>query len=291
MNLWRNLFLTTLFLTVFVGAQSSDDGVFYEKNRVKGFFAFKGDWRILHEQAANNINDILFRNPLGANVLVEAATGEAVEEFTYVADRKQNDYGKFGKNLIGLNVELGAQYHQFLTWFDIHFMPTQVSLKPKSLSSSYRDVEWFRYGFDWMFAWMLLQEDSPINLIPSVGLGLSLQNFKFAANYEYPQDADEELLARTGGTLQTRFYSRFGSALDTQIELRFNFGFVGLGAYAGMRFVRYEELVFETNDETRFVLNSDYADANGDERFVGAKIIFTLDSPWEKKQKEIKNLN
>lgn len=291
MNLWRNLIISTLALSAAVSAQNSNAEGFYNKNQVRGFIAFKGDFRQLDEQAVKNINDIMFNNAIGFNeeVTVKAPSGESVTSLEYQTDLNQRNYGKFNDKIIGLNTEIGAQYHQFMTWFDINFMPTQISKKPKSLGSSYRDVKWFRYGFDWMFAWMLLQEDSPLNLIPAAGVGLSLQNFSFANNFEYPLDSDEELLGRTGGTLQNRYYSRFGSAINTQIELRFNLGFMALGAYAGARFVSYDDLVFETKQDTRFVLNNE-ADDNGNEYFVGGKLTIMFTSPWEKKQRELKNL-
>ena len=41
-------------------------------------------------------------------------------------------YSKFDDYYLGLHVNLGAQYKQFLTWFDINFMPMQTSERPAS---------------------------------------------------------------------------------------------------------------------------------------------------------------
>lgn len=259
--------------TFVMASEPNATGDFYEKEKIKAFFSFKGDMRVFHENLIADLNGLLFEVPWGN----QTDTG-------YVSDPYLSNYKPFKDKAIGLNAEVGAQYKQFLTWMDIHFMPTQVSEVPSSIPAAirpyYNDVKWYRYGFDWMFGYMLLPEKSIVNLIPSVGGGFSLLNVRFARKFDLP-DVD------TIG-IYNKYYSSFGRAMNAQLELRFNLvGGVSIGAYAGIRVVRYDALTIEEeikdDEEIRYFVNTSYTEYEytGDELFGGVKLTYTLPSRWE----------
>ena len=143
---------------------------FYEKNHIRGFISLGGDYRGMFKEFRNYVNQVAFGN--GYHVVED---GDSTELYA-----GKINYAKFDDYYLGLHLNIGAQYKQFLTWFDINFMPTQISERPHSTYTTTSesgtsikfplyDVRWFCYGADWMFGWKLFGEDMPVNLIPAVG--------------------------------------------------------------------------------------------------------------------------
>ena len=251
---------------------------FYEKNHIRGFISVGGDYRGMFKEFRNYVNQVAFSN--GYHVVDDGDTTEL-----YAG---KINYSKFDDYYIGLHLNIGAQYKQFLTWFDINFMPTQISERP---SSSYMavsdsgmaikfplyDVRWFCYGADWMFGWMLLGEDMPVNLIPAVGFGFNLINFHFASNFDLENDDG----SYTG--LRDRYYSTIASTFNAELELRLEISQFAIGAYGGYRAVRYNELNVEGNNlETAFGKYD--TDNVGDTWFVGLRLTWIFLSDWQEKQ-------
>ena len=194
-------------------------------------------------------------------------------------------------------MNIGAQYKQFLTWFDINFMPMQTSerpansyttdidgypadaqdVAPKKKSWPLYDVEWFAYGADWMFGWKLFGEHTFINLIPSIGFGFNIINFHFASEFTLQERGKPEHteLARD------RFYSTMATTVTSELEFRIELGRLGLGGYAGYRFVRYNDLDIEGFN---IFYEEDGTDNVGDTWYLGARITWFFLSTWEKKQ-------
>ena len=251
---------------------------FYEKNHIRGFVSVGGDYRGMFKEFRNYVNQVAFSN--GYHAVEE---GDSTELYA-----GKINYAKFDDYYIGLHLNIGAQYKQFLTWFDINFMPTQVSERP---SSSYTavsdsgmaikfplyDVRWFCYGADWMFGWKLLGEDMPVNLIPAVGFGFNLINFHFASNFDLENDDG----SYTG--LRDRYYSTIASTFNAELELRLEISQFAIGAYGGYRAVRYNELNVEGNNlETAFGKYD--TDNVGDTWFVGLRLTWIFLSDWQEKQ-------
>ena len=251
---------------------------FYEKNHIRGFVSVGGDYRGMFKEFRNYVNQVAFSN--GYHVVEE---GDSTELYA-----GKINYAKFDDYYIGLHLNIGAQYKQFLTWFDINFMPTQVSERP---SSTYKavsdsgmaikfplyDVRWFCYGADWMFGWKLLGEDMPVNLIPAVGFGFNLINFHFASNFDLENDDG----SYTG--LRDRYYSTIASTFNAELELRLEISQFAIGAYGGYRAVRYNELNVEGNNlETAFGKYD--TDNVGDTWFVGLRLTWIFLSDWQEKQ-------
>ena len=251
---------------------------FYEKNHIRGFISLGGDYRGMFGEFRNYVNQVAFSN--GVHVVDD---GDSSEVFA-----GKINYSKFDDYYLGLHLNIGAQYKQFLTWFDINFMPTQISERPSSTYSTSSesgasikfplyDVRWFAYGADWMFGWKLLGESTPINLIPAVGFGFNLINFHFASNF----DLENEDGSYT--EMRDRYYSTIASTFNAELEIRLELGQFAIGAYGGYRAVRYNELNIEgDNLETAFGKYD--TDNVGDTWFVGLRLTWIFLSDWQEKQ-------
>ena len=251
---------------------------FYEKNHIRGFISLGGDYRGMFGEFRNYVNQVAFSN--GVHVVDD---GDSSEVFA-----GKINYSKFDDYYLGLHLNIGAQYKQFLTWFDINFMPTQISERPHSTYTTTSesgtsikfplyDVRWFCYGADWMFGWKLFGEDMPVNLIPAVGFGFNLINFHFASNFDLENDDG----SYTG--LRDRYYSTIASTFNSELELRLEISQFAIGVYGGYRAVRYNELNVEGNNlETAFGKYD--TDNVGDTWFVGLRLTWIFLSDWQEKQ-------
>lgn len=254
---------------------------FYEKNHIRGFISIGGDYRGMFDEFRNYVNQVAFSN--GYHV-VEDESGSSE---LYAG---QINYSKFDDYYLGLHVNIGAQYKQFLTWFDINFMPTQISERPSSTYTAVSDsgygmkfplydVRWFCYGADWMFGWKLLGEDMPVNLIPAVGFGFNLINFHFASNFDL-ENEDGSYTA-----LRDRYYSTIASTFNAELEIRLELGQFAIGAYGGYRAVRYNELNVE-GERLETALGKYDTDNIGDTWFVGLRLTWIFLSDWQEKQND-----
>jgi hypothetical protein len=254
---------------------------FYEKNHIRGFISIGGDYRGMFDEFRNYVNQVAFSN--GYHV-VEDESGSSE---LYAG---QINYSKFDDYYLGLHVNIGAQYKQFLTWFDINFMPTQISERPSSTYTAVSDsgygmkfplydVRWFCYGADWMFGWKLLGEDMPVNLIPAVGFGFNLINFHFASNFDL-ENEDGSYTA-----LRDRYYSTIASTFNAELEIRLELGQFAIGAYGGYRAVRYNELNVE-GERLETALGKYDTDNIGDTWFIGLRLTWIFLSDWQEKQND-----
>jgi hypothetical protein len=274
--LWSALLCAMTFAT---GALADTESGFYEKEHIRGFISIGADYRGMFSEYQKYVNKTAFLNGYHKD-----PTGDSTK---YAGELK---YETFDDYYFGMHVNIGAQYKQFLTWFDINFMPTQTSERPSSSytaasedgSTSMKfplyDVRWFAYGADWMFGWKLFGEHTFINLIPSVGFGFNLINFHLASNFEV-YDADD----KSSVSMRDRYYSTFASTFNSELELRLEFGPIAVGAYGGYRCVRYNELEIEGKKiDTAY---GDYDTDNiGDTWFVGVRLTWIFRSEWQKKQ-------
>lgn len=238
---------------------------FYDPEQVRGFISLKGDFRQMRSAGLHSINNLLFDGDWGTAQSASYASAT-------------NGYKRFEENYLGMHVDVGAEYKQFLTWFDIDFMPTQVSKRPSRLDNngySLYDIEWDSYGANWMFGWKLLPPNAPVNLIPSVGAGVSLMNIHFGSIYTVVDLYDTTNFKQT----RNRSYSAFGKTLNAELELRMQVGPLSLGGYTGYRVARYEPFSVEGFKVGEY-------DMNGDTWFVGGKLTWTFLSQWQRKQKE-----
>lgn len=270
------IFVASLFAITASAFAEPEEG-FYEKHDIRGFISVGADYRGMRSAYANYLNRLLFNKNQGFVVDKITAEGDTVKGA--VLDKDISRYEHFNDYYLGLHIEVGAQYHQFLTWFDINFMPTQVSDKPASYSSTtgerLYDVKWFAYGIDWMFGWKLFGENTVINLIPSAGIGLNLLNVHLASDYYFIESGSDSSYVQA----RNRYYSTLSPTFNAQIEFRVSFDPISVGAYAGYRVVRFNEIDFEGH-----TLGD--SDNNGDTWFLGAKITWTFLSENQKKLRD-----
>lgn len=279
-------FLKAAVLGVFALATTSlaDEEVgFYEKDHVRGFISIGGEYRGMFDEFQKYVNKTAFY----AGSHVATAPGDSLEQTFQGAATKK--YNLFDDYYLGLHVNVGAQYKQFVTWFDFNFMPTQVSERPsKSYSASSEsgssmnfplyDVRWFTYGADWMFGWKIFGENTFFNIIPSVGVGFNLINFHLASDYTISDGS-------SGANARDRYYSSFASTLNTELEIRLEFDPIAIGIYGGYRYIRYNELEIEGVPLEMDLANRNYDTDNcGETFFIGLRLTWTFLSDWQRKQ-------
>lgn len=276
---------------------------FYESNHVRGFISIGGDYRGMMSEFSDYVNETAFLK--GSHTSVEEVAVDETSrtdtlQFGGGVYSKEFPYSKFNDYYIGLHVNVGAQYKQFLTWLDFNFMPTQISKRP---ASDYKaqasitdstgseigsvtkkfplyDIEWYSYGVDWMFGWKLLGENTFINIIPAIGFGMNLINFHFASNFDLVKVEDESKWV----TMRDRPYSTLASTFNAELEFRLEFSQFAIGAYGGYRFIRYNELQVEDG----LLTNTDHKNTNavGDTWFAGLRLTWIFLSEWQKKQND-----
>ena len=256
---------------------------FYEKDHVRGFISFGAEYRGMFEEFQNYVNKTAFYS--GSHIA--AAPGDTANQ-TYEGNPTKK-YSSFDDYHLGLHINVGAQYKQFVTWFDFSFMPTQVSERPSKtyeassetgdkLKFPLYDVRWFTYGVDWMFGWKVLGENNFINVIPSIGVGFNLINFHLASDFTLSEGS-------SGVNTRDRYYSSFASSINSEVEVRLDFDPISVGLYAGYRYIRYNELEVEGVELKGDLANRSYDTDNcGETFFIGLRATWTFLSEWQTKQ-------
>ena len=272
-------FLTAALVSIMALATSSfadAEDSFYDKDHIRGFVSIGGDYRGMRAEFQNYVNRTAF--------IFGAYADPADSSGGVVAPSSNPKYNQFGDYYLGLHLNAGAQYKQFLTWVDLNFMPTQVSERPATSvtagSSKFAlfDVRWYAYGLDWMFGWKILGESSFINVIPAVGVGMNLINFHFASEYEIvSMDGSEQ------ATLRDRYYSTLATTVNAELEVRLEFDPIAVGIYGGYRYIRYDELTAEGMELRNPYYEYD-TDNVGDTFFFGLRVTWTFLSDWQRKQ-------
>ncbi len=264
-------------LTFATSAFADSESGFYEKDHVRGFISVGADYRGMFEGFSNYVNTIAFLNP--GHVIKSETSGS--EEF-YAGNMS---YSKFDDYYLSFNLNIGAQYKQFLTWFNINVMPTQISERPaetyvvssesgESQKAPLFDVKWFTYGVDWMFGWKLFGENTVINLIPAVGVGFNLINFHFASLFCVGDVGDYV-------QMRDRYYSTMDPTFTAELEFRLEINPIAIGIYGGYRHVDYSDLEVEGDIIVR---HANDTDNDGDTWFVGVRATWTFMSDWQRKQ-------
>ncbi len=258
--------------SVFADAESS----FYEKEHIRGFISIGGDYRNMNSEHIKYINNLLFAPGKGYVTSAPTSATDTTTVQKFSADKNLSSYDEFDDYYLGLHINVGAQYKQFLTWFDFNFMPTQVSEGDGAF-----DAKWFAYGADWMFGWKLLGENTIINIIPAVGLGFNLLNLHFTSvydilSYNTSVPVSEQLIVED---MRNRYYSTFAMTFNSELEIRLDLDPIAIGIYGGYRVIRYDSFTIEN-------VEFGSQNQNGDTWFLGARVTWTFLSPWQKKQRD-----
>lgn len=272
-----------LGLVMAVPALAVNEGAFYEKEHIRGFVGLGGDYRGMNEKYAGYINKLIFGSGKGyidTKTSIDSEGNE--EEVQTFQSAKYSGYSKFDDYYVGVHFNIGAEYRQFMTWFDINFMPFAFC---EEGNGAY-DACWFNYGVDWMFAWKLFGEHTIINLIPAVGVGFNLLNIHFTDSYDvlgYPGKNGEEYSPDKGGMpvkdMSGRYYSTMSPTFAAELELRLDLDPFAIGIYGGYRWIRWNEIDIEG-------VSYGSKDVNGDTWFLGLRLTWTFLSPWQKRQQD-----
>ena len=266
-------------LTLASNSSAAEEG-FYDKEHIRGFISFGGDFRGMFDGFHRYINAVAFKG-------INGGTLKHKGDSTVYRLATNPRYSKFNQYYPNLHLNIGAQYKQFLTWFNINFAITQISERPANKSQAMDangknsnfplyDARWFNYGADWMFGWKILGENAFFNLIPAVGIGFNMMNIHFTSNYIVTNlESNEESIMRD------RYYSTMAATFNTELEARLQFDQFSVGLYGGYRAIRYNELNVEGANLDTEDFNTDN---DADTWFVGLRLTWTFLSPWEKKQ-------
>jgi hypothetical protein len=230
MRVFSKILPAALVLAFLATAALAGEGI-YDRDLVRGFLALKGDFRSMKSSGVKFIN---------------VATDKS-----YV------------KEFLDGHVEIGAEYNQLRTWFDIDFMP---------ITPTRGTTEWYSYGITWMWGYKLLSQNSIFNIIPSFGPGVELMNIR--------RDPSERVM------------SSFGPALNLELELRLQFSQFSLGVYGGYKVERYygwDDLSQDElgNNDNLASFDLKYNDINADKAFVGLKLSWTMLNNFQKREKEL----
>ena len=267
---------------VFASNSSAAEEGFYDKDHIRGFISFGADFRGMLPSAHDYINTVAFKG-------INGGTLKHKGDSTVYRLATNPKYNKFNQFYPNLHFNIGAQYKQFLTWFNINFAITQVSERPAKKSQAMDengktsnfplyDARWFNYGADWMFGWKTLGENAFFNLIPAVGIGFNMMNIHFTSNYVITN-----LESKDESIMRDRYYSTMAATFTAELEARLQFEQFSLGLYAGYRVIRYSELNVEGANLDTEDFNTDN---NGDTWFVGLRFGWTFLSLWDKKQQD-----
>ena len=280
-------------LTLVTGSFADSEAGFYEKDHIRGFVSVGADYRGMRKEFQRYVNTVPFYGGHFVKAVKTSSSGDV--DTVRASGWGDLNYKKFNDYYLGLHVNVGAQYKQFMTWMDFNFMPPQVSKRPddyytveiqkgltpvESTTYPLYDVEWFTYGADWMFGWKIFGEDAFINLIPAVGFGINLINMHYASHFDWYEVGNEENVV----TLRDRFYSTLATTVNAELELRIELGRLALGAYGGYRFVRYNDMVHENFNKEYGKWSTHHTDNVGDTYFFGLRLTWYFLSDWEKKQ-------
>jgi hypothetical protein len=221
MHIFSKILPVAMLFAFLTQAAFASEGI-YDRDLVRGFLALKGDFRSMKSSGVKFIN--------------------AATEKSYV------------KEFVDGHVEIGAEYNNLRTWFDVDFMP---------ITPTRGSTEWYSYGITWMWGYKLLAQNSRFNIIPSLGPGVELLNIRLE-----PTD---------------RVYSSFGPALNLELELRLQFSQFSVGIYGGYKVERH----YGWDELSEDAPSLEFEDVNADKAFVGLKFSWTMLNNFQKREKEL----
>jgi len=217
--------LPTMALFAFLAQTVLASEGIYNRDFVRGFLALKGDFRSMKSNGVKFINSVTGKSRTAGN--------------SYV------------KEFLDGHVEIGGEYNELRTWFDVDFMP---------ITPTRGNTEWYSYGITWMWGYKLLSQNSLGNIIPSIGPGMALLNIR---------DQSRELVSSLGPTL------------NLELELRLQFSQFSMGLYGGYKVERHYG--WDESVSKSWI----YKDANMDKIFAGLKLSWTMLNNFQKREKEM----
>ncbi|MDR3000782.1 MAG: hypothetical protein LBU89_05905 [Fibromonadaceae bacterium] len=223
MRFFLKILPIALVLAFLVPASFANEGI-YDRDLVRGFISLKGGFRSIKSNGIKFINEYTEKS--------------------------------YSKEHLGGHVEIGAEYHQLRTWFDVDFMP---------ITPTRGNTEWFAYGITWMWGYKVLPQNSFVNIIPSIGPGVELMNLRESS--------------------RDRVVSSFGPTLNLELEFRLQFSQFSAGAYGGYKVIRHDGW----SDESRPAAGDwPYGgDLNADKVFAGIKFSWTMLNNFQRREKDL----
>ena len=103
-------------ILAFATSSSAAEEGFYDKDHIRGFVSFGADFRGMTDAFNDYVNKVAFAGLNGGTLRHKADTSSSVYRFFPTPT-----YNTFNQFYPALHFNIGAQYKQFLTWFDINF--------------------------------------------------------------------------------------------------------------------------------------------------------------------------
>jgi hypothetical protein len=228
MRIFSKMLKLALIVAFLAPYSFANEGI-YDRDLVRGYIALKSG---LYSMKSNGV------------IFINGVTGE-----------------KYNKEYLGAQTEIGAEYLQLRTWFDINFMP---------LTPTRGDTEWFSYGITWMWGYKLLKQNSIFNIIPSIGPGVELQTIRLN-NYD-------------------PHMSTFGPTLNLELELRLQASQFSAGVYGGYKVTRFDgwDAATAARENVPPLPYNHNSTINSDKAFVGLKLSWTMLNNFQRKEKDLR---
>lgn len=249
-NVGIQFIVATLLLTLVSVSSVWSDASDYDSDKIKPFVSIGLDYRFIDVEDINN----MISNDLGTFIDGEEISGLA-------RDPNSSRYGNFLDQDYSGNLAFGIQYDQMVISFQGFLVPKQVVARPSGLTSDslffnettkdttytwgkglrYNDIDLSIYGGDFRFGYQVFPQESFINIIPTLGYGLTFVDVTFPANYQYIPGVGQDVTEFPSLEVENRPYTSIAHSLTAELEGRLKIaGPLHLSGYIGYRTVSFD---------------------------------------------------
>jgi hypothetical protein len=152
------------------------------------------------------------------------------------------------------------------------------------------DAQMHMFNIDLNFGWMLFPENSPFNIVPSIGLGYSILNVKFPGRYTiFYSGFSEEPNPRVAPiTIENSHYTSYGKSITPELEVRLRlFSGLHVAAYSGWKVTRIDKVELESEaieDDVNLHYQIGDRDGRADSYYGGVRLIYIFQSERERER-------
>jgi hypothetical protein len=310
-------------------ALGDGESKFYDGKDIKVWIAAGVDYRKFDVERINDLifNHMGFSDT--ANIAIDTSDTRETFLFN-VSAYAPGTYSRLEEDIPMGHVEFGVNYKQVVMGFRFSGMQTQISEKPSNIPNydktysygngitgihsysngveSYEindakgkyhpiggkailwDAKMYMFNLDLNFGWMLFPENSPFNIVPSIGLGYSILNITFPGSYFiFYSGGSEESDPRVAPiTIENSHYTSFGKSITPELEVRLRlFSGLHVAAYSGWKVTRVDKVELESEgeeDSGRTYYQIGDRDGRADSYYGGVRLIYIFQSERERER-------
>jgi hypothetical protein len=293
-----NFFLTTALIVLIssISAWSIDSE--YNSDAIKPFVSIGLDYRFIDIEEINT----MISNDLGTYIDGSQVSG-------VLQDPNSSKYANFPDQDYSGNLTFGVEYDQLIVSLQGFMIPQQSIARPSALQKDtlifkevlddgtplewskelrYRDIDLSFYGGDFRLGYQLFPKDAFINIIPTIGYGVTFVNITFPSNYQYiPTKGGQTGIEEFSNLeVEDRPYTSIAQSLTSEIELRLRLaGSLHLSGYTGYRTVSFDRFRASrsgTSDNLGQVWMFGPPERSADMYYLGTKLTWLWRSKQEK---------